>query len=129
VSQGGNAVANGKQMESIVIEHLKGKDYTLTLNKRIHWSTKNYYIPDIIIDNSTVVELKYQQVAGSAQNKLSQALLELQWMHNTIGYDAVLVISGDKLLHVINNDPAFQLAKVAAPDVKVVTLEEFYTLY
>jgi Mlc titration factor MtfA (ptsG expression regulator) len=129
VSQGGNAVANGKQMEIKICNYLKGKDYTVTTHKRFYWSPKNYYIPDIIIDDSTVVELKYQEVAGSAQNKLSQAVLELQWMHNTIGYNAVLVISGEKLRHVVMHDPAFKLAQAAAPDVKVVTIEEFYTLF
>ena len=129
-SQGATAVSNGKQIEQEVISYLKGKDYTLTVNKRMAWpNKKNYYIPDIIIDNSTVVELKHQEVAGSAQNKLSQAILELQWMRNTIGYDAILVVSGERLRHVVSNDPAFKLAQTAAPDVKVVTIEEFYTMF
>lgn len=129
MSQGANAVANGKQLEIDVLAHLQSKNYKLTTKKRLYWSKTNYYIPDIILDDETVVELKFQQVSGSAQNKLSQALAELQWMHNEIGYKPILVIAGDKLKHVVSNDPAFKLVLTACPDVRVMTVEEFYSTF
>lgn len=129
MSQGANAVANGKQLEADVFAHLQLKDYKLTTKKRLYWSKTNYYIPDIILDDETVIELKYQQVSGSAQNKLSQAIAELQWMHNEIGYKPILVIAGDKLKHVVNNDPAFKIVLTACPSVVVMTIEEFFSTF
>ena len=129
MSQGANAVANGKQLEMDVLTYLKSKDYDIVTKKRLYWSKTNYYIPDVIIDGETVVELKYQHVSGSAQNKLAQAVAELQWMHNTVGYKPVLVVAGDKLKHVVTNDPAFNLVCAACPDVKLMTVEEFYSTF
>ena len=128
-SQGATAVLNGKQLEKDGLDYLRTKDYEIKTNKRLYWSKTNYYIPDVILDDEIVVEFKFQQVSGSAQNKLSQAVAELQWMSNTIGYKSVLVISGDKLMHVVNNDQAFKLVVIACPDVQIMTIQEFYSTF
>ena len=128
-SQGATAVLNGKQLEKDGLDYLRTKEYEIKTNKRLYWSKTNYYIPDVILDDEIVIEFKFQQVSGSAQNKLSQAVAELQWMSNTIGYKSVLVISGDKLMHVVNNDPAFKLVVMACPDVQIMTIQEFYSTF
>ena len=119
------ANSTGKAFETKCITLLQEhRDYVNT-KARINWSDRRYYRPDAVTD-SELFEFKYQQVSGSAVNKLTQAILELQWMFNHTNQQPILVYEGDILDHFIHNDPAFQLALVAAPNVKLLHFNEFY---
>lgn len=119
------ANSTGKAFESKCIALLQEHRDFVNTKARVHWSDVNFYRPDAVTDTE-LFEFKYQQVTGSARNKLTQAILELQWMAERTQQDAILVYEGDELVSFVNNDPAFQLARQQTHFVNVFTFNEFY---
>ena len=84
-----------------------------------------YYKPDLIINNSTVVELKCQHVGGSAKNKLSQAIAELSYIASERGYTPILVYTGKQLTDFVKVDPAFNKIRSIFHHVLVMDADQF----
>ena len=68
------ANSTGKAFELKCIELIKQHRSFVNTSARIHWSNTNFYRPDAITETE-LFEFKYQQVAGSVRNKLTQAVL------------------------------------------------------
>jgi hypothetical protein len=119
------ANSTGKAFELKCIELIKQHRSFVNTSARIHWSNTNFYRPDAITETE-LFEFKYQQVAGSVRNKLTQAVLELQWMSENTNQQAVLVYEGKEIESFINKDPAFKMSLNIAPSVKLLHIHSLY---
>ena len=119
------ANSTGKAFELKCIELIKQYRSIVNTKARIHWSDRNYYRPDAVTETE-LFEFKYQQVNGSVRNKLTQAVLELQFMSEKTKQDSVLVYEGKEIESFIDKDPAFQMSLSITP---LVTLLPFDSLY
>ncbi len=95
--------------------------------RRVYHTPSKWYEPDSITDKY-VWEFKYQQVSGSAQNKLTQALFELDWLANKLNKIPVLVYEGDQLTSFVKHDPAFHNALTFLPHIQVLNFAAFNDL-
>ena len=124
--QGGStAFKNGKDFESKVTSILDDEGYSYVSHNKVHYLPNRYYTPDLVINNSTVVELKCQHVGGSAKNKLSQAIAELSFIAAERGYKPILVYTGKQLTDFVNIDPAFNTVRSLYHHVSVMSAEQF----
>ena len=124
--QGGStAFKNGKDFESKVKSILDEEGYSYVSHNKVHYLPNRYYKPDLIINNSIVVELKCQHVGGSAKNKLSQALVELAWIAKERGYNPILVYTGKQLTDFVEMDPAFNMIRHVYDSVAIMNAEDF----
>jgi len=116
----------GSQFEKRCFELLTTYGITYDKHKRIR-NGNTWYEPDVITD-SYVIELKFQQVQGSANKKLTQALFELDWLSNKLDKIPVLVYDGARLASLILKDPAFKKASSLLPHIQVLNFEAFNDL-
>ena len=124
IIQGGStATKTGKQFEIVCRSLLTNPE----LKVRVYYNHTNYYKPDAVTD-TMVLEFKYQQVGGSAKNKLTQALFELDYMGDILQKTPILVYEGEILEHFTQNDPGFLRARRACPDVLVINRETLQTI-
>ena len=124
--QGGStAFKNGKDFESKVKSILDDEGYSYVSHNKVHYLPNRYYKPDLVINNSTVVELKCQHVGGSAKNKLSQAIAELSFIAAERGYTPILVYTGKQLTDFVHDDPAFKKIRSMFSHVLVMNDEQF----
>ena len=124
--QGGStAFKNGKDFESKVKSILDDEGYSYVSHNKVHYLPNRYYKPDLIINNSTVVELKCQHVGGSAKNKLSQAIAELSYIASERGYTPILVYTGKQLTDFVKVDPAFNKIRSIFHHVLVMDADQF----
>ena len=124
--QGGStAFKNGKDFESKVTSILDDEGYSYVSHNKVHYLPNRYYKPDLVINNSIVVELKCQHVGGSAKNKLSQAIAELSFIAAERGYKPILVYTGKQLTDFVNVDPAFNTVRSLYHHVSVMSAEQF----
>lgn len=124
IIQGGStAAATGKQFEIECRALLTNPQ----LKERVYYSENNYYKPDAVTE-TMVLEFKFQRVGGSAKNKLTQALFELDYMGDVLSKTPVLVYKGEILEQFTQNDPAFLRARRCCPDVLILNSETFETI-
>ena len=119
------ANSTGQAFELKCTSLLKEHRSYVNTKARINWSKRNFYRPDAVTETE-LFEFKYQQVAGSVRNKLTQAIIELQYMSNKTGQDAILVYEGEEIESFIDNDPAFQMALSITPSVQLIHYNDFY---
>lgn len=87
---------------------------------------------DLIIEN-TLVSLKHQQVAGTAEEKVPFEVMKLQHAVNDYGYDnAIIVLSGDTgwtwKEYFLSGEFKQQMAAIY-PDVTIMSHEQFCEIY
>ncbi len=119
------ANSTGKAFELKCLELIKQHRLFVNTKARIHWSDRNFYRPDAVTETE-LFEFKYQQVTGSVRNKLTQAVLELQWMSEETKQPAVLVYEGEEIKSFIDKDPAFQMSLSIAPSVTLLPFDSLY---
>ena len=95
--------------------------------RRIYHTPSQWYEPDAITDKY-VFEFKYQQVAGSVNKKLTQALFELDWLSTKLNLTPALVYEGDQLTKFIEFDTAFLNAKKLLPNIQLLDFPSFNDL-
>jgi hypothetical protein len=117
----------GTQFEKRCYALLTTFNFNYRVKERVRHSEHYWYEPDAITDEY-VFEFKYQQVGGSAKNKLTQALFELDWLANKLSKIPVLVYEGDRLTSFVKNDPAFRKALSFVPHVQVLNSKAFNDL-
>lgn len=87
---------------------------------------------NFVIEN-TLVSTKYQQVGGTAEEKIPFEFMKLQHAVNDYGYDnAIIVIHGDTgwtwKEYFLSTEFKSQM-KQLYPDVSIMTHEEFCSIY
>ena len=117
----------GSQFEKHCYDLLTTANLDYRVKEMVRYSERYWYVPDAIT-NEYVFEFKYQQVGGSAKNKLTQALFELDWLANKLNKIPVLVYEGDRLTSFVKNDPAFLKALTFLPHIQVLNFEAFNDL-
>ncbi len=95
--------------------------------RRVYHTLSQWYEPDAITDKY-VLEFKYQQVVGSVNKKLTQALFELDWLSTKLNLTPALVYEGDELTKFIEFDTAFLNAKKLLPNIQLLDFPSFNDL-
>lgn len=81
---------------------------------------------DLIIDQSEIVSLKYQDVAGTAEEKIPYEQMCLQHACFTYGYDsAIIVLAGPGWKHDDSYREGVFDTWMHTPNVKVMNFDEF----
>jgi hypothetical protein len=95
--------------------------------RRVYHTPQKWYEPDAITDKY-VFEFKYQQVGGSVNKKLTQALFELDWLSTELNLTPALVYEGTYLTKFIESDTAFLNAKKLLPNIQLLDFPSFNDL-
>ena len=86
-----------------------------------------YFEPDIVTDTS-VIELK-NAVGTGAPEKLPQTVLKLSWLYEALLKIPYLVYQGEVYEDYIENDVIMKQVMALCPHVKVISFENFCSLY
>ena len=114
----------GKQFEKRCYDLLTTANLDYLVKERVRYNERYWYEPDAIT-YKYVFEFKYQQVVGSAKNKLTQALFELDWLANKLAKIPILVYEGEHLTSFVENDPAFLKAHSYLSHINVLDFKTF----
>ena len=118
----------GKDFEYLC-EHLaslKGCDVEEQVNIGLR-PTGGAHNTDLIVDG-TIVSLKYQDVAGTAEEKIPYEQMCLQHGCFTYGYDsAIIVLAGPGWKHIDGYREGVFNTRMHTPNVKVMNFDEFLT--
>ena len=117
----------GKAFENFVVHSLEQMDLDVEEQVAIGLRpTGGTHVTDVILQGNTIVSLKYQNVAGTAEEKIPYEQMCLQHACETYGYDkAFLVLAGPGWKHDKEYIDGCFSKWMNTPNVEVVSYEDF----
>ena len=117
----------GKEFENFVVHHLE--EMGLDVEEQVCIGlrpTGSCHIVDVIVESEILGSLKYQFVAGTAEEKIAHEQCCLQHACDTYGYKkAFLVLAGPGWKHAKAYKEGCFAKYLRTPNVEVVSYEEF----
>lgn len=126
----------GKNFEDAIenlLEYFSDHSYKTQVNIGLKRNSRKHIV-DILLNDSELISLKYQQVEGTAEEKIPFEFMKLQHAVDDYGYkSATIVISGPDSAwkwknYYLSSEFSEQMKKIY-PDVNIIELGDFMNHY
>lgn len=125
-----NMISNGKKFENVLYDFLKSKYPTKHIEEQVKVGKKigvdKKYIVDVLIDRKVLVSAKFQDIGGTAEQKIPHEIVNLQHLCETYGYEKAYIVYSGTGFTLMESYKSPEMSKyINAPNVKILSFEEF----